>query len=137
MFERRHGRKAPIINVVPLIDVLCFLVVFFMLFSTLKTNQTGLDISLPKAETVTDTKSTQVIISIDRDGSISFGDEPMSKQAMQEEVRKAVVANPETLVIIKADRQVLYDKIVEAMDIVRKVGAYKLALAADREKPVL
>jgi biopolymer transport protein ExbD len=135
MFERRNGRKKKTeINVVPLIDVLCFLIVFFMLFSTLKSNQTGMDINLPKAETVTATKDSQVVVSIDRDGRLSFEGRDMSKQAMQDEVRRSIADNPDTLVIIKADREVLYDKVIEAMDIVRKVGAYKLALAASREK---
>jgi biopolymer transport protein ExbD len=135
MFQRRNGRKKKTeINVVPLIDVLCFLIVFFMLFSTLKSNQTGMDINLPKAETVTATKDSQVVVSIDRDGRLSFEGRDMSKQAMQDEVRRSIADNPDTLVIIKADREVLYDKVIEAMDIVRKVGAYKLALAASREK---
>ena len=137
MFQRKRRVRALQINVVPLIDVLCFLVVFFMLFSSLKTNQTGININLPKAETVTSTKDSQVIVSIDRDGQVFFEGRPMSNPAMQEEVRRAVDSNPETLVIIKADRQVLYGKIVQAMDVVRKVGAYKLALAADRDKPLM
>ena len=137
MFQRKRRVRALQINVVPLIDVLCFLVVFFMLFSSLKTNQTGININLPKAETVTSTKDSQVIVSIDRDGQVFFEGRAMSNPAMQEEVRRAVDSNPETLVIIKADRQVLYDKIVQAMDVVRKVGAYKLALAADRDKPLM
>lgn len=134
MFQRRVAKRKMEINVVPLIDVLCFLIVFFMLFSTVKTSQTGMDINLPRAETVTDTRASQVIVSIDGLGDISFDGEEMSRQAMQEEVRRAVAANPDTLVIIKADREVRYEKVIEAMDIVRKVGAYKLALAANREQ---
>lgn len=138
MFQRRRPRRRPEINVVPLIDVLCFLVVFFMLFSVMKTNQTGMDINLPKAERVTSSKAdSQVVVSVNRDGQVYFEGRAMSKPDMQEQVRLAVGANPETLVIIKADRQALYAKIIETMDIVRKVGAYKLALAADRDKPLL
>lgn len=137
MFERRKHRGQPVINVVPLIDVLCFLVIFFMLFSTLKTSQTGIDINLPKAETVTTTRPSQVVVSIDKDGRLAFDGTAMTKQGMQNEVRKAVDKDPDTLVIIKADREVVYDRIIEAMDIVRKVGAYKLALAANKEKVLL
>jgi biopolymer transport protein ExbD len=105
-----------------------------MLFSTIKTSQTGMNITLPKAETVTQTEDSRVVVSIGKDGRISLDGMSMTRQAMQDEVRKAVESNPETLIIIKADREVVYDRIIEAMDVVRKVGAYKLALAAERDK---
>ena len=62
---RRTGRRKPKVDIVPMVDVMTFLIVFFMLFTTFRTNPAGLDIKLPRAETATPQQATTTVVTID------------------------------------------------------------------------
>jgi len=116
-----------------MIDVIFFLLVFFMLFTTFKTTPTGLDINLPKAKTVNHQKQEQLIVNISSKGHIYLNDKLLTKAGLKDKIATKIKEDPATVVIIKADREVVYNEVVEVMDVARQVGAYKLALAADDE----
>jgi biopolymer transport protein ExbD len=116
-----------------MIDIIFFLLVFFMLFTTFKTTPNGLNVNLPKAKTVTEQQQQQMVVNLSAKGKIYLEGELLSKATLKDKVATKVKEDPEIVVIVKADRQIVYDKVVEVMDAVRQVGAYKLALAADDE----
>ena len=116
-----------------MIDVLFFLLVFFMLFTTFRTAPTGLDIDLPQAKTVAEQKQEQLMVNLSANGKIYVNDQLLTKTDLKNEVATIIDQNPKAVIIIKADRAVDYDKVVEVMDIARQVGASKLALAADNK----
>ncbi|MGM0471380.1 MAG: ExbD/TolR family protein [Bacillota bacterium] len=130
MFHRSTKRKSEV-KILPMIDVLFFLLIFFMLFTTFRTTPSGLDINLPQAETVTQQKQDQVVVNLSAKGEIYLKDQLLTKADLRSEVASQLKDNSETVVIIKADRAVKYDKVVEVMDILREIGAHRLALAAD------
>lgn len=123
------------IQMLPMIDVIFFLLIFFMLFTTFKTTPTGLDINLPQAKTVTEQEEDmQVTITIDQAENLFIDKEAVNLNILETKAAKLISKSSDTLFIIKADEQVKYQKIVMVMDSVRKAGGYRLALAADREK---
>ncbi|SJZ31123.1 ExbD/TolR family protein [Selenihalanaerobacter shriftii] len=130
MFQRGTKKKINI-QILPMIDVIFFLLVFFMLFTTFKTTPTGLNINLPKAKTVTKQQQQQLIVNLSSKGHIYLNNELLTKPDLKDKVAAKIKNNPKTVVIIKADKKVVYNKIVEVMDTVRQVGAYKIALAAE------
>jgi len=132
MFHRSTRKKSNI-QILPMIDVIFFLLVFFMLFTTFKTTPTGLDINLPKAKTVNHQKQEQLIVNISSKGHIYLNDKLLTKAGLKDKIATKIKEDPATVVIIKADREVVYNEVVEVMDVARQVGAYKLALAADDE----
>ncbi|MCK8824249.1 ExbD/TolR family protein [Fuchsiella alkaliacetigena] len=132
MFQRDNKRKVDI-RILPLIDVIFFLLVFFMLFTTFRATPAGLDIDLPQAETVTEQEQKQLTINISAQGQIYLEDEELTIAALQSRVANVINEDPEAVIIIEADREVFYDKIVEVMDTVRQVGAHRLALAAEEK----
>ncbi len=128
-------KKKPNIQILPMIDVIFFLLVFFMLFTTFKTTPTGLDLNLPKAETVTEEKEDiKVTITLDEAGVLYYEDDKLNMQSLDLKIAKAIEDSTNTLFIIKADDDIKYEKIIEVMDVVRKNGGYRLALAADKEE---
>ncbi|ADL12977.1 ExbD/TolR family protein [Acetohalobium arabaticum] len=132
MFQRNNKSRTKI-KILPMIDVLFFLLVFFMLFTTFRTTPAGLDIDLPQAETVTEQKQEQLMVNVSANGQIYVDDQLLTKTDLKNEVATVIEQNPKAVVIIKADRAVAYDEVVEVMDIARQVGASKLALAADNK----
>ncbi|WP_027340268.1 ExbD/TolR family protein [Halonatronum saccharophilum] len=127
-------KRTPNIQILPMIDVIFFLLVFFMLFTTFKVSPTGLEINLPTARTVTEQEEDlQVNITIDSNGEVYLDDEKVEMRYLEFEISKYINDSPDALFIIKGDNDVKYESIVKVMDIVRDMGGYRLALAADKE----
>ncbi|TDX53299.1 ExbD/TolR family protein [Orenia marismortui] len=127
-------KKRPNIQILPMIDVIFFLLVFFMLFTTFKTTPAGLEINLPKAKTVTkQEKDVKLTLNISKDGELYLNKRNIDQESLEFEVSKIIDQSPDAIFIIKADKAVKYEKVIGVMDTVRKVGGYRLALAAQQE----
>ncbi|BAS27558.1 ExbD/TolR family protein [Limnochorda pilosa] len=125
--RRRRPRTA--VNIVPLIDVMFFLVVFFMLFTTFRTEPAGLDVQLPRAATARQNVPSELVVTVREDGRFYLGGRAVTSAELQQEIRRALADRPDLLVIIRGDRRARYEQVVRAIDDVRSVGGYRLALA--------
>lgn len=134
MVVERRIRKKPTVQILPMIDVIFFLLVFFMLFTTFKTSPAGLNLELPRAVTADKQAPSQVTISIAEDGRLYLGGRRVSSQILKQEVGKIVQKRPDVFVVIKADKDARYDYIIQAMDDVRQVGGYRFGLAVRRQE---
>lgn len=132
MFKTRLKKRSNI-QIVPMIDVIFFLLIFFMLFTTFRITPEGLDLRLPQATTVTGQEDDSIVIAITKTGETFLDGEPVSKASLQERTQRLIQDNANLVVIIKAHEEVEYRHVVEVMDQVRIVGAYRIALAADRK----
>jgi biopolymer transport protein ExbD len=129
---RRAGRRKPRVDIVPMVDVMTFLIVFFMLFTTFRTNPAGLDIKLPRAETATAQQASTTVITIDKSGNVYLGDKKTSLDSLKVTINQRVQKNPNEIVVIRADSATSYQRLVDVMDVARLAGAGRLALAADK-----
>ena len=130
-FERtRKRRNSP--DITPLIDVMFFLLVFFMVFSTIKTEPMGLDVELPRAVTGTAQTSTSFEVLVDRSGAFFVAGRQVSGTELEQHFIERVRVNPDIFVIVKADKEVRYEHVVRALDHLRGVGGYRLGLAVEQ-----
>lgn len=131
-FERtRKKSKAP--DILPMIDVVFFLLVFFMIFTTIKTTPLGLDVELPKAVTGNpqDTSSFEVVV--DKSGHFYVGGKTVTGPELRQALDQRLRVNPDVFVIVKADKEVMYEHVVNALDHIRGVGGYRLGLAVEQD----
>jgi len=125
------------INVVPYIDVMLVLLIIFMVTAPLLTQ--GVKVELPKAgaepiESVQDT--TPLVLSVDAAGNLYLdaGDDEDAPLGAAEIVRRVGVIienNPETPVLVKADRNVAYGNVVGAMVLLQQGGAEQVGFVTD------
>ncbi len=128
-------KKQPKIQILPMIDVVFFLLVFFMLFTTFKTTPTGLEINLPQAKTVAkQEEDIKLTINIAKEGDLYLDDQRINQDDLKFEIAKIVEKAPDAVFIIKADQSVQYEKVIRVMDTVRNIGGHRLALAANKER---
>lgn len=130
-FERTR-RKSSVPNIVPMIDVVFFMLVFFMVFSTISSTPLGLDVELPKATTGTAQDNTPLEVSVRADGTFYVNGRNVTGPELRAQVQQSLKANPDLFVIVKADRQVRYEYVVNALDHIRAVGGHQLGLAVDQ-----
>ncbi len=119
---------------VPLIDVLCFMLIFFFVFSTFKNAQTGVEVDLPKAVHLGQTEQNTVVISIDRNARVFFGEEPVSMDALKSRIAGELNRNRETRFIVKPDADVPYRAIIAVTDILAGYGVDKPLWGVDRQQ---
>ena len=124
------------INVVPYIDVMLVLLIIFMVTAPLLTQ--GIKVELPKAgsEPISESTNTPLILSVDTEGNlyINVGDDedmPVISNEIISRTRAVLNNNPETLVLIKADRSVPYGIVVGAMVLLQKGGANNIGFVTD------
>ncbi|MDX1518167.1 MAG: protein TolR [Woeseiaceae bacterium] len=125
------------INVVPYIDVMLVLLIIFMVTAPLLTQ--GIEVELPKAgaEPIEDVVDRQpIVLSVDASGNLylNIGDDedsPKTAGVIVDDVRKVLRANPDTPVLVKADRAVPYGNVVGGMVLLQQAGAEQVGFVTD------
>ena len=136
---RRKRRKLKSeINVVPYIDVMLVLLIIFMITAPLL--NLGFDVDLPQSNAkALESKQDPVIVSVRQDGQLSLKlpenakEIPAAVSAEELEGRLAGIAAQDkgVRVIVAADRAVAYEKVIAAMDVIKRAKVDKVGLATD------
>ncbi len=129
------ARRKPIeeaeVIVIPMIDVMMFLLFFFMVASLAMVVQSGLPVNLPKATTSNDHSSQNITITIMQNNKIYLNTSPTTVEQIKAKLESLKVGE-NNLVIINADKHVEHGMVVAAMDEARKAGVTHFAIATDR-----
>ena len=117
------------IEIIPMIDVIFFLLVFFMVSTLSMTINRGLPVNLPTAATSQRDLRENLNLTLTQDGEIFLNKEPINLQDLGPRVKSALASEPELMVIINADGDVRHHAVVEVMDELRLAGVARLAIA--------
>ena len=123
----RQPKKARI-EIIPMIDTVFFLLVFFMMASLSMTVYRGVPLSLPKASSG-EARQDRVAVSVTRDGVIYLDRDQVEPAQLTEKLRALHEKDPEVVVVISADGDVTHRRVVEAMDAARTAGISRMAIA--------
>lgn len=125
--------RQPRLMIIPMIDIIFFLMVFF-LFSTLQmVYQKSMPVNLLVASQNQQEAPKPVSITITMDGTVSIGDTVVQIDEVKSRVRQ-LADKSETPVILRADENVEHGKVIAVMDEVKKAGVTKLAIATQEKK---
>jgi biopolymer transport protein ExbD len=132
--QRRSIKKARI-EIIPMIDTIFFLLVFFMI-STLSMSQfKGVPVNLPKAASGQQAPAESAALSITKEAQIYLDKQAVDKSALNDLLRQKIAKNPDLLVVINADDGVEHGRVVEIMDVARNANVAKLAIAVKPKEP--
>lgn len=126
-----RNRKEPPLNVIPMIDIMFFLLVFFMLSTMYMIDLKTIPVKLPQAATAaTDTSST-FAVSLKADGTIYLGDAQTDIQSLMIQASMEQKANSRFAVVIRADKDIDYGRVIEVIDKLKGAGVTRFGLATD------
>jgi len=126
----RKTRKKARIEIIPMIDTIFFLLVFFMIATLSMTIQRGLQVNLPYAATAQNEIQQLLTLTITREGKLFLEKEEVdSPGEMSLRLATYKKTAPGLSIVINADRAVEHGRVIEVMDIVRKNGITKIAVA--------
>jgi biopolymer transport protein ExbD len=119
------------INITPMLDLAYVLLVIFIIMTTASVQGVRVDLPSASASQSIGQPKTRVI-AVQSDGTLSLDTTPVSLSQLQAELQAAVAADPKTPVILRGDRVVQYDRIMQVLDICSKVGVSSLGMASTR-----
>ena len=134
MAQRQKTRRPMAeINVVPYIDVMLVLLVIFMITAPLLTQGVKVDLVEADAKPIEEDAKRPLVVSVEADGnwSITYDDDRTRRVDADELLFKTAAIiknNPGIPVLIKGDRTVAYERVVEAMVVLQQAGAPSVGL---------
>src|SRR5690606_23617866 len=136
---RRKRRKLKSeINVVPYIDVMLVLLIIFMVTAPLLTLSFEVDLPRSNAKAL-ESKQDPIVVAVRRGGQLRLNrpddKEPRATTAEERQARLGgiVAQDKDVRVIVAADRAVAYEKVVGAMDVLKRANVEKVGLATDAQ----
>jgi biopolymer transport protein ExbD len=126
--QRRNPKKARI-EIIPMIDTIFFLLVFFMISTLSMSQYRGMPVNLPKAASGQQAPAESAAITIDNQGRVFIDKQPVEKEMLGDLLRQQLADNADLLVVINADDGVEHGRVVEVMDIARGANVARMAIA--------
>lgn len=127
------GSKLPVenearIEIIPLIDIMFFLLAAFMLVSLSMVNLKSVKLNLPTATTATlETKKDFVSLSVDKAGIVYFDKQPIGPNELVQRLGAWRQTNDLVRVFISGDVDTRHGDIVHVLDLVRSTGIQSVA----------
>ena len=115
------------INVTSLVDVMMTLLIIFIIVAPMM--EQGIDITLPTAEPKRIDVAEVLTISVAENERVYLEGQRVTMEELGERLANIQAAREDVAVLIKADTDLKYGKVVEVLDTVRGVGITRLAMA--------
>lgn len=126
-----RNRKTPELIIIPMIDIMFFLLVFFMLSTMYMIDLKTIPVKLPKAATAATDTTTTFAVSLKNDGTLYLGDALTDIKALIMQASIEQKNNPNFAIVIRADKDVDYGLVIELIDKLKAAGITRFGLATD------
>jgi biopolymer transport protein ExbD len=128
--------EAPEIGLIPLIDCIFFLLMFFMVATSFKQDkpekpQKELPVVLPAAQASLDVARAApvpLVLAVDHKGRVYVGDERVTVQGLHDVLKREAARDPQRRIRIDGDEQVPYQHIVRVLDLCQFEGFTNISL---------
>ena len=125
--------EKPEIIIIPMIDIMFFLLVFFMISTMSMVDLKTVDVNIPKAKNVETNLSVTYLVTLKKDGSLWLEDKPITQDDLLRRAQVEQSKNSRFAVAIRADETVDYGTLMQLMDALKGAGISRFALAADKK----
>ncbi len=127
----RSRRKARI-EIIPLIDIIFFLLATFVMVSLSMVKSHAIPVNLPSAATGTPQQPGDfATISIDATGALYFNKEPVDESGLESALKNLLATNPDPRVFIHGDTNAAFGDAIGVLDEVRGLGITKVAIETE------
>ena len=125
----RKVRRPPILNIIPLIDVLVVLLIFYIATTVFKKTEPKISIKVPSSThaSVSHDASTPSIVYVTADGKMYLDDAVIDPDQLADTLKAKIAANPAFKVSMKSDTKTPFGMIVKVMDAAHTAGIADLS----------
>ncbi len=129
-----YKTKNPRIEMLPLIDVVFLLLVFFIYAMLSMAVHRGLPLVLPASSTAKIDKKLILSVSIKSDGTIYIDKHQVALEDLAETLQVRALHETDPGVLLFADRSISYQKLFKVLDQIQTAGIHRVSLQAESEK---
>ena len=116
------------IEIIPLIDIMFFLLASFMMVSLSQTTMRGMKVALPVgASGQTQSKKDYVSLSVDKDGYYYFDKTRIALEEILPKLQQIYRTNPEAKIFIRGDQEAVHGNVTRMLDQIRSSGFSKIS----------
>lgn len=123
------------IEIVPMIDTIFFLLVFFMMASLAMTTMKGMPVNLPKSSTADSRPVDKVVLTLTAEGYYFIDKTRVDFQNIGPRIKELLAANPNLVVVVNCDERQNVKNLVEMADEAKQTGVRYLTIATQPKGP--
>lgn len=124
-------KRQPLVMIIPMIDIMLFLLVFFMM-STIYMQTNTIAVSLPKTSSAAqETRPKVLAITVTAHGEIFFDKESITNEQLIEKVRAAIQSDNDTVFVLRGDKDARYESVAAVLDTLKQSGARRVSIATE------
>ena len=127
----RKGFERPEIIIIPMIAIMFFLLVFFMLSTLYMVNIKTVDVNMPKAANVETQMHVTYVVTMKKDGSLFLEDQPIAEKTLLERAKAESARNGKFSLVLRADQDVDYGMVYGLLDKFKGAGITRFGLAGE------
>ncbi len=127
--DRRAGTSLSEINIVPFVDVVLVLLIIFMITAPIL--QSGIEVDLPKTQTVREVTQEKLVLTIDRKQVLYLGNEPVNIHEIGAKIRAQAPDVDKAGVFVRADETVPWGSLAKVLDALRVAGIENASLVTE------
>jgi len=134
-FEGR-ARISMQLNMMPLLDVMLLLLIFFMLTSTYLVAE-AIDLQLPFSETARPVEEQDIVIVLTRDNAVTVNQRLIDRGELVEHLRGLITDPEQQIITLKTEKDESVEDMIGVMDDIREAGGQKVLIATQSTTPPL
>jgi biopolymer transport protein ExbD len=128
---KRWEPKKARIEIIPMIDTVFFLLVFFMVASLAMTTMKGMPVDLPKSSTASDRSVVKTVLTVTANGRYYVDKQRVEFDQIRPILEGRLKENPQMAVVINCDKGQNWGRGIEVMDEAKQAGAEVLTIATE------
>ena len=118
------------IDLTPMLDVVFILLIFFVVTASF-VKEAGIDVNKPQAQTAVNKELANIFIAINDLDEIWVDKRKVDVRSLRAVIERLHAENPQSSIVIQADKRSTNEKLVKVMDAARQAGIYNIAIAAN------
>lgn len=138
-FKSSSPNALPQVNLVPMLDVLMTVLTFFIIIAMTLTGQQMINVKLPTSDRDRQPSTAPtapvvepLMVGLDVDGQIILNNQVISNRELAAQMRAYLAANPQGLVVLRADRDLSYAQVAALLRVMRTIGGDRVSLAFEQ-----
>ncbi|AOI63305.1 biopolymer transporter ExbD [Burkholderia territorii] len=121
------------INITPMLDLAYVLLIIFIIMTTASVQ--GIKVDLPKASSSASlAKPKTKAITVADSGQVFLDAYPVTMDELESRLRTEKASNPEFPIVLKGDAAVQYQKVMDVLDLLRRLDLSQVGLVTGKAK---
>jgi biopolymer transport protein ExbD len=124
----------PQLMIIPMIDIIFFLLVFFMMSTLYMVEQHAIPVNLPQAAAARQDKPQSITVTVLENGNLLFNEEELPLNLLARRANAELGKNADTLFILRGDKQAAYGQVIAVLGELKQSEAQRVTVAVEKAR---